>query len=121
MELPVRRRSPRDGELSYLQPLTLADPFTRKVQAGRPPSVIETGPLASTVAVFVALALIVAAPSAPMVASLVARVDASRNAADDGRDLGGAPGKHRARSADNADVQLIDIDLADADRSRALR
>ena len=78
MELPVRSRGPRLYSLVDLHPLTLADPPTRKVQAGPPVKRTVIGPLPSTFTELLTLAATVAVPSAPIAASFTARFAASR-------------------------------------------
>src|SRR3954451_4518935 len=69
---------PAHGPIDQWQPVTLADPATRRVQAGLPLSLIVAGPFASIFAESLTLAEIVAAPSAPSVASLAESASASR-------------------------------------------
>ena len=72
----VEARAPIHGV--DLRPVSLADPPTRKGQAGPPVSRTVIGPEPSTFTELLTFAATVAVPSAPMVASLVARFTASR-------------------------------------------
>src|SRR5438045_1575265 len=60
------------------QPLTLTEPLTRRVHAGRPVNRAVAGPEPSTLAELLTFAATVALPSAPIVASLAESPAASR-------------------------------------------
>src|SRR4051812_6594570 len=77
MELPVGCGGPSLPQLTYLQPLTVVEPLTFSVHAGRPVKRIVAGPHASTRAVSVAFASTVDEPSAVMCASRLASFAAS--------------------------------------------